>query len=173
MSLISPSRGMPRGRWMARIPNGWLCAPPTRPREMEDETEEYVESTEISPEEISPEERAVEPPERALCRALNGPVSKWLLPRWLLGTALRCRLPPLPLPMSPAHGSYASKLGSYASKLGSYSASFQGSGSLEARLEARLPSEDLESAWSGRKSSLEERSERAPLAANPSDCESN
>jgi hypothetical protein len=161
---------------------------------MEDETEEYVESTEISPEEISPEERAVEPPERALCRALNGPVSRRRLPRWLLGTALRCRLPPLPLPMSPAHGSYASKLGSYASKLGSYSASFQGSGSLEARLEARLPSEDLESAWSGRrsslecvvlgtrvvlgtwsgrKSSLEERSERAPLAANPSDCESN
>ena len=64
---------------------------------MEDETEEYVESTEISleeisPEEISPEERAVEPPERALCRALNGPVSRRRLPRWLLDTVLRCRL---------------------------------------------------------------------------------
>jgi hypothetical protein len=67
---------------MAWLPNGWLCAPPTRPREIEDETEEYVESTEISP-----EERAVEPPERALCRALNGPVSRWRQPRWLLGTA--------------------------------------------------------------------------------------
>ena len=146
---------------------------------MEDETEEYVESTEISleeisPEEISPEERAVEPPERALCRALNGPVSRRRLPRWLLDTVLRCRLPLL-LPTSPAHGSYASKFGSCVSKLGSYSASScaQGSGSLEARLEARQPSEDLECAWRGKKSSFDERSERAPLAANPSDCESN
>ena len=143
---------------------------------MEDETEEYVESTEISLEEISPEDRAVEPPERALCRALNGPVSRRRLPRWLLDTVLRCRLPlPLLLPTSPAHGSYASKFGSCASKLGSYSASScaQGSGSLEARLEARQPSEDLECAWRGKKSSFDERSERAPLAANPSDCESN
>ena len=143
---------------------------------MEDETEEYVESTEISLEEISPEDRAVEPPERALCRALNGPVSRRRLPRWLLDTVLRCRLPlPLLLPTSPAHGSYASKFGSCVSKLGSYSASScaQGSGSLEARLEARQPSEDLECAWRGKKSSFDERSERAPLAANPSDCESN